>query len=162
MEKEQPHSLSQNTGIATPQSRYSSASAGLWITLAAIIIVALVLRINGINWDAGYGYTPHPDERAILDHVNQLAFPDAGELGVLLDRDASPWNPGWFPYGSFPLYLLKLVQTVVPGDHDLRILGRAVSALFDVGTVVFVYLLASRMYGWREGVLAAVESFFRY
>ena len=156
MEKEQPHSPSQNTGIATPQSRYSSANAGLWIALAAIIIVALVLRLNGINWDAGYGYTPHPDERAILDHVNQLSFPDAGELGVLFDRDASPWNPGWFPYGSFPLYLLKLVQTVVPGDHDLRVLGRAVSALFDVGTVVFVYLLASRMYGWREGVLAAV------
>ncbi len=83
-----------------------------------------------------------------------------GEIGLLLDPDESPWNPRWFPYGSFPLYLLKGVQTVYtawPGAemNDLRVAGRLISALADVGVVMVVYLLGSRMYGRREGVLAS-------
>ena len=138
------------------------------IALAAIVIVAATLRLYGVDWDRGYCYTPHPDERAILSHVGELGLPSVTNLPQLLDADESPWNPRWFPYGSFPLYLLSTAAAAyetVPGlplyspcgggGHDLRALGRVISALADVGTVAVVYLLGRRMYGRREAVLAS-------
>ena len=136
------------------------------VAIAAIVVVAAVLRLYGLDWDRGYCYTPHPDERAILTRVAELSLPSLTELPQLLDTEQSPWNPRWFPYGSFPLYVLSISASAyesVPGlplyspcgGHDLRALGRAISALADVGTVALVYLLARRMYGRREAVLAS-------
>ena len=131
------------------------------IVLALTLLIALALRLYGIEWDSGYPFTPHPDERAILMKVGELALPSPGDVGDLLDADRSPLNPRWFPYGSFPLYLLKAFQgllSAVPGVeiHDLRVIGRALSALADTATVALVYMLGSRLYGRREGLLAAI------
>ena len=87
-------------------SRIRPRNASL-TALLAICLLALGLRFYGLNWDDGFPYTPHPDERAILAKVDEIAPPSLGNLGVLLDADESPWNPRWFPYGSLPLYLLK-------------------------------------------------------
>ena len=130
------------------------------LAVAGILASALALRLYGLDWDEGFLYTPHPDERAILMKVNDISPPGIGELGSLFDADESPWNPRWFPYGSFTLYLLKgvqLVHSVLPGDdlRDLRVAGRTLSALADVATVVVVLLLGTRMYGRRVGLLAA-------
>ena len=126
----------------------------------AIFALALALRFYGLDWDRGFPYTPHPDERAILMRVAEISPPPLGDLGVLLDADESPWNPRWFPYGSLPLYLLKgieLVYALGPGDdlQDLRLAGRTMSALADVGTVALVFLLGTRIYGRRVGLLAS-------
>ena len=138
----------------------AARQVALAVALAAIVGVALALRLYGVDWDRGYSYTPHPDERAILMKVGELRPPGLGELGLLFDPDLSPWNPRWFPYGSFPLYLLKAVQLgysefTGSGLHDLRTAGRVISTLADVAAVVLVYLLGSRMYGRREGLLAS-------
>ena len=131
------------------------------LTLAVTLAIALALRLYGVEWDSGYPFTPHPDERAILMRVGELSLPSLGEVGSLLDADESPLNPRWFPYGSFPLYLLKGFQgllSALPGVeiHDLRVLGRGLSALADTATVGLVYLLGARLYGRREGLLAAL------
>ena len=153
---EQPSSAS----IGTRPRAWLGDKTLLAVALAIIVVLALALRLYGIDWDRGYSFTPHPDERAILMKVGELSPPSLGQLGVLLDADESPWNPRWFPYGSFPLYLLKGVQLLYsawPGAElqDLRIAGRAISALADVATVIVVYLLGSRLYGRREGLLAS-------
>ncbi len=127
----------------------------------AILALALGLRLFGLDWDRGFPYTPHPDERAILMRVDAISPPTLGELDTLFDADESPWNPHWFPYGSFPLYLLKGVQLVSsfgPGDGltDLRVTGRAISALADLATIVMVFLLGCRVYGRRVGLLASL------
>ena len=132
----------------------------LAVALAATLVLAVALRFYGIDWDRGHSSTPHPDERAILMKVAELSPPSPGQIGLLFDAAESPWNPRWFPYGSFPLYLLKGVQlsfSSLTGVelHDLRVAGRAISALADVGTVVLVFVLGSRMYGRREGLLAS-------
>ena len=131
------------------------------LAVAVTLVVALALRLYGVEWDSGYPFTPHPDERAILMKVGDLSLPSPGEVGDLLDADRSPLNPRWFPYGSFPLYLLKGFQgllSALPGVdiHDLRVLGRGLSALADTATVALVYLLGARLYGRREGLLAAI------
>ena len=130
--------------------------AGLLVVIGA----ALALRLYGLDWDRGFDWTPHPDERAILSRVEQLSPPPLSDLGSLLAADRSSWNPRWFPYGSLPLYLLKgvdLVSGLLSGDGlgDLRATGRVLSALADTATVFMVWLLGSRLYGRREGLLAS-------
>ena len=80
------------------------------IIFVLIILLSASLRSIGLDWDAGYPYTPHPDERAILMKVGEISFPSITELKSLLIKDESTWNPRWFPYGSFPLYFLKCSQ----------------------------------------------------
>ena len=128
--------------------------------LAVVLVVALALRLYGVNWDEGYSWTPHPDERAILSKVHELSPPPLSDLSVLFDAEASPWNPRWFAYGSFPLYMLKgveLVSDFVPGldVQDMRVPGRVLSALADVGTVALVYFLGASIWSRRSGLLAA-------
>ena len=123
-----------------------------------ILALALSLRFYGVNWDQRGLF--HPDERAILMNTDRLALPPAGDLGVLLDADKSPWNPHWFPYGSLPLYLLKGVQLALhPVVHldlyDLRIPGRIISALADTLVVLMVFILGRRYFGRNTGLLAA-------
>jgi YYY domain-containing protein len=135
-------------------------NALLIAALAITLGLALGLRFYGLDWDRGHSFTPHPDERAILMKVGELSAPSIGELDSLFDADRSPLNPRWFPYGSFPLYLLKgangLYSLFTGAElHDLRILGRTISALADVATMVVVYLLGVRMFGRREGLLAS-------
>ena len=141
-------------------------------TLVVILVVALSLRLYGINWDEGYGHSPHPDERNIVSLIEGLEFPTPGDLGALLDAERSPWNPGRFAYGSFPLYLLKIahslnlylfeiahfkiVHSLIPDDvYDVRTIGRGISAMADVCVVFLTYLLGARLYGRRQGLLAA-------
>ena len=130
------------------------------IALAAILVAALALRLYGLSWDEGFSWTPHPDERAILFKVVEIAPPGLGDIAILLDAERSPWNPKWFPYGSFPLYLLKTVDTLwgyLPGvgSEDLRVPARAVSALADVATILVVYLIGRAVWSRKVGILAA-------
>ena len=156
METTQPQPMASTPSSTSFIRSLTRSNVLVGVVLAVTMGLALALRLYGLDWDEGYGYTPHPDERAILQHVNELTFPPLGDIGVLLDAEESPWNPRWFPYGSFPLYLLKAVQIFTPGDqNDLRVIGRGLSGLADVATVFFVYLLAARLYGRREGLLAA-------
>ena len=150
----QPPADDQNTGgVSRPFDRNSIlAAAGL----AVILVVALSLRLYGISWHEGYDYTPHPDERNIISLIEGLDYPTLGDLGDLLDAERSPWNPGQFAYGSFPLYLLKIAHSLIPGDvYDVWTVGRGISALADVCVVFLTYLLGARLYGRRQGLLAA-------
>ena len=107
-------------------SRVLSAFRAEALPLAAVLVIlalSLGLRLYGLNWDQGFPYTPHPDERAILMKVAEISPPAPSDLGQLLDADESSWNPRWFPYGSLPLYMLKGVQLVYslgPGGESER------------------------------------------
>ncbi|MCI0474839.1 MAG: glycosyltransferase family 39 protein, partial [Anaerolineales bacterium] len=77
----------------------------------------------------------------------------------------SPLNPKFFAYGSFPIYLLRILGAfaptpalVVPWREDfvgLALLGRALSALFDLGTIALTFLLARRLYDATTGLIAS-------
>jgi len=130
------------------------------VALIGILLLALTLRAYGIEWDARGLF--HPDERQVLMVVERLAAPAPGEWRPLL-TPASPLNPGFFAYGSFPLYLLKLAGVVLAplgrdwADLDrLCLIGRGLAALFDTGTVLLVFLMGRRLYGTATGLLAAL------
>src|SRR3989344_2659877 len=71
------------------------------LILIAVFIIAAMLRLYGINWDQGHNL--HPDERAIILTVLRLQPPI--DLASFLSP-TSLWNPHFFAYGSFPMYLL--------------------------------------------------------
>jgi hypothetical protein len=125
-----------------------------WVALGASILLALYLRLFYINWDANNHL--HPDERKITMVAMCLGLKTvpAGCPAV-----PDPANPHFFAYGSFPMYLLALVAHGLaavfhnwhglPTDggtfddyNHITLVGRALSALFDTGTVLVTALIA--------------------
>jgi hypothetical protein len=114
------------------------------LVLAAILVAAGALRLFGLNWDDGQWL--HPDERQIYFVVGGLGWPHS--LTEALSPD-SPLNPSFFSYGSLPIYLLKLVTTLLASlwpalraESNLHLVGRPLAVLFDLGTVYLTYRLA--------------------
>ncbi len=142
---------------APPRALAAIAARLDLILLALLVGLSLFFRLWGLDWDDGGLY--HPDERAILLRVGEMTFPFR-DLGSLFSVE-SAWNPGWFPYGSLPLYLLKAAGYLAPPVFEnpplieLAQAGRVVSALLDTLTVVLVYLIGRRLFGRWEGLLAA-------
>ncbi len=137
------------------------------LALFGLALLGLVLRLYGLNWDQGNNF--HPDERQILFRVMDLGWPSS--IAQFFDPQHSPLNPHFFAYGSFPLYLLAFVGSVLarfsPGMAtmaNLTLVGRAISALFDSGTILLTgwlgLLLANdsspgRWCGWALALLSA-------
>lgn len=137
------------------------------VLLGGLALLGLLLRLYGLNWDQGNNF--HPDEREILFRVTALAWPKS--LAQFFDPVNSPLNPHFFAYGSFPLYLLAFLGALFVHSAssatsfvDLTLLGRALSALFDSGTILLTGLLGlsltrdttpGRHYAWNVALLAA-------
>ncbi|HEX5502943.1 MAG TPA: DUF2298 domain-containing protein [Thermomicrobiales bacterium] len=145
--------------------------------LVAILVVAAVARIHGLNWDDGK--LLHPDERFITDvATNRIHGPSLHDLGQLLDPDHSPLNPRSvdpnppagqppvnreFAYGSLPLFVTDAAAFVWgaltrENWHEffkIFRVGRALTVGFDLATVALVYALGRRAYGTVAGLLGA-------
>ena len=125
----------------------------LFVLIATLSIFS---RFFGIFWDEGFYYTPHPDERAILMKVEELKIPKISELNLLLSAQESLWNTKWFPYGTFPIYFLKIVSAVNDFNVDIRIVGRSISALCDLMTIVGVFFLGKSIFNKNVGILSSL------
>jgi 4-amino-4-deoxy-L-arabinose transferase-like glycosyltransferase len=113
------------------------------VLLLLLLLLAAALRFCGIDWDGGIG--AHPDERYVVGVAEGLHWPDR-----LNPFDVSPD----FAYGHLPLYLLSLPR--LPGaGADLLFVGRALAALFDLGTIALTFALGRQVWGERVGLLAA-------
>jgi 4-amino-4-deoxy-L-arabinose transferase-like glycosyltransferase len=121
---------------------------GLWIGL---FLLALAVRLVGLDFDQGHFY--HPDERAIGDAVLKLSF------------HPLQLNPHFFAYGSFPLYVTKVVSSALAAltgrawlaSYDGVIhVGRALSAVWGALTVLLLALLGRRWYGDKAGLLSGL------
>ncbi|MGH2536595.1 MAG: ArnT family glycosyltransferase [Candidatus Promineifilaceae bacterium] len=140
---------------------------GAHLALAAVLLIALGLRL----WGLGFGLPNlyHPDEDALVMPAIQMI-----KTGDLL--------PSRLEYGSLHIYSLAAVSAVVfvllaraglvvePAELPLYERGsypavyaypqfflaaRLVSAVMGVGVVLLTYLLARRLAGRRVGLLAA-------
>lgn len=127
------------------------------IVLIGILLFGLILRLWNSNWDSGFHL--HPDERAIVLFTLPLQFPLSLEQFF---STTSSWNPHFFAYGSFPLYLLKIAGSLLSvfdiqlHTYDkIHIIGRVLSAIFDTATIFVLYLLAKKLFSKVIGLLAA-------
>jgi YYY domain-containing protein len=131
----------------------------LAVMLGAILLLGAALRFAGLNWDAGQHL--HPDERFVTMVENAIQWPKS--VGEYFDSAQSPLNPynrgfGSFVYGTVPLFIVRAIAEVGNWNNytDVTLLGRALSALLDLGTVVVVFLIGRRLFDWRVAVLAAL------
>jgi hypothetical protein len=134
--------------------------------LCALLIAGGWLRLSDTNWDAGEHL--HPDERFLSSVSNNIRWP--GSIWSYFNVHTSPLSPFNTDqgqndvYGTLPLFATKAVASVVGDDYYGRVnlVGRRLSALLDLGTVVLTFLLAGLLLGpfgrrvalWG-GVLAA-------
>jgi hypothetical protein len=135
-------------------TRSAAARARVWVaanqlvaTIACVVFVAAgYLRLSDANWDQGQHL--HPDERylsTVADNIHWPRWP-----WTYFDVHTSPLSPyntaqgADYVYGTLPLFAIKGVASLL-GEDDygrLNIVGRHLSALVDLGTLVLVFLLA--------------------
>ncbi len=127
------------------------------ILLLGIFLLAGIFRLYNINWDQGNHL--HPDERAIVMTVDKLKFPQS--LTEFLSP-ASTWNPHFFAYGSFPMYLLRitgdslgLIDPSFAQYDAITLVGRFISTLADIFTVFILFMLGKKLFDDKVGLLAA-------
>ncbi len=144
-----------------PAPRPSSLACALGVL--ALLAAAAALRFQGLDWDAGQHL--HPDERFLTMVETAIRAPRS--VAEYFDGARSPLNPGnhgygFFVYGTLPLFLVRLLAAVL-GMTDygqVHLVGRAVSAVFDVGTVWLTYSIGARLAGRRVGLLACALAAF--
>jgi YYY domain-containing protein len=126
--------------------------------LAAILVAGAVLRFAGLDWDQGQHL--HPDERFLTMVATSIGPP--ASIAEYLDTARSPANPAnvghpFFVYGTLPVFLARAVAGALHAAsyERLTLVGRALSALFDCGTILLTWLLGRRLGGPRLGLAAA-------
>ncbi len=139
-------------------SRLATAAA-----LLAILAVAAWLRLTGVDWDQGQHL--HPDERFLTMVAGALSMPE-DFLGYM-DSTTSTLNPrntghDFFVYGTLPITLAYLVAEPfgLTGYDQVNLVGRRVSTLFDLLSILLLFVLGARLADKRVGLLAAALAAF--
>jgi 4-amino-4-deoxy-L-arabinose transferase-like glycosyltransferase len=103
----------------------------------AIVLIASLFRFYNLDWGDNFFF--HPDEYHVASSVLKLSFPEK-------------MHPHFFSYGTFGTYLIYFIKTIIPdffggrnGFSQSMLVGRFLSALFSVFTVVIAYGLGRRI-----------------
>ncbi len=150
------------------------------VLLIAVLMVGAYFRTVGLNWDADQHL--HPDERFLTMvesalQVKKCALPNTPlescpadqtrwlSFGDYLDTPTSPLNPqnrgyGFFVYGDFPIVVVRYIAEWLgkTGYDQVHLVGRQLSALTDLLTILLLYIIVSRLYNRRVALLAAAFS----
>ena len=117
------------------------------------LIFGILLRFYKLDW--GNGYYFNPDEYHIVGAVERLL------------SNGITSNPGLYSYGSFPVYLIyfthRFASIILPKNAiDIFIIGRFLSALFSVLTIINIYLISKILFNKSKiipGVVALTSAF---
>ena len=109
------------------------------VALAAILLLAAVLRLVGIRYGLPYPLL-NPDEASIVPRAFEMAH------GLHLD-------PGWYDYPSLLMAVLAPAQAFA--SEPSYGLARAVAVLIGLGGVVATWWLGKRAYGTGSALVGA-------
>ena len=65
-------------------------------------------------------------------------------------------DPGWYNYGTFPLYILEFFSFGIEDMRNLRFPGRIISSLFDSITIFIVGELGKRFHSKLCGIISSI------
>ena len=151
------------------------------ILFVLVLLLAGYLRLGGIEW--GEGYHQHPDElflMGVLDSLRAQTCAEPADTFVdacapenrrwmtpleYFDSAKSTLNPynrgyGFFVYGNLPMTLTRVLMEAMDKDDlgQSKFFARQMSAVADLFAIFFLYLLVSRLYGRKVGLLSAAFS----
>lgn len=126
------------------------------IIFIGILVIASVFRFTGINWDQNAHL--HPDERFLTMVATNISWPK--NIPEFFDTKKSPANPhnvghGFYVYGTYPVHLVKLVAQAVKKDtyEGITIVGRTMSGVVDLATLVFVFLIGGNLAAFLYAIM---------
>jgi len=154
----------QNKMISTPTESKEKKSH-TWITLFIllyIILMAAFFRFSGIFWGE-YQYL-HPDERFLVWVGSDIS--PVENLSAYFNTAESSLNPhnrnhGFYVYGTLPMFITRyLVEWIFgqSGFMEMTQVGRVLSSLADLFTIVLVFLIAREIFDRRVALLASAFS----
>ena len=141
------------------------------ILLLLILVLGAYFRFTGLNWDNETHL--HPDERFLTSTTSRLQPVESlRQYFSPSESTLSPYVMGehFYVYGNFPMTVTRTVAEWVEGYCQtwaescayvytnytgVHLVGRFLSALIDLSSVLFVFLIGARLYGRRVGLLAA-------
>ncbi len=144
--------------ITTERTRRTS---WVWdVLLVGVLLIAAYFRFTGITWDDTHHL--HPDERFLT--MVETSISPVKNLGEYFDTANSSLNPNnrgftFYVYGTLPIFIVRYIGEWVgqTGYDQINVVGRVVSGVFDLGTIVMIYLIGKRLYrNARVGLLAAL------
>lgn len=124
--------------------------------LAGILLVGAFFRFYGIDWDQNFHL--HPDERFLT--MVETSLTPVASLSEFFDTAKSSLNPHnvldangnsiypLFVYGTFPLFLVRYIAEWLgmAGYHEVNIIGRYLSGIADLGTILAVFLVSKELF----------------
>ena len=170
-----PHEEPASTG-PRPAASGRLPGAAILALLLLILAVAAWFRFDGITWDGGTHL--HPDERFLTIVGSKLSVPDNPLDYLRTSRSTlNPYNfgEGFYVYGNFPMTVTRFAAEWSAGLCDavaaragqpwcayaftgydgIHLVGRFLSALVDLISIVFTFLIGRRLYGQWAGLIAA-------
>lgn len=142
------------------------------LMLVILFWVGVYFRFDGLNWNQGTNL--HPDEYGLTGTLTRMRWPET--LDEYFNTRLSPLSPyqkfdenGQFVadgpdngmrWGQWPIIMLKGAAVLLDqqGYEEQRLLGRQLSALADVLSLIVLYFIGSRLYNRRVALLAAALS----
>ncbi len=128
------------------------------VLLIGILVAGGYFRFIGVNWDDSHHL--HPDERFLSMVLSSISPVD--KAGGYFNTEISSLNPanrgyGFFVYGTLPIFIIRYIGEWLgqTGYDPITILGRQLSAIMDLITVVLVFLIGRRLLSNRVGLIAA-------
>lgn len=140
---------SRESARAEARSTRALAGPAPVAVLVAILVVGAALRLAGNDWDSGAHL--HPDERYLSIVADNVDWPSS--VGGYFDVERSPLSPyntepgRSYVYGQLPLVATKAAAAMLGRDtyDELHLVGRRLSAILDVASIVLVFLIGSRL-----------------
>jgi 4-amino-4-deoxy-L-arabinose transferase-like glycosyltransferase len=132
------------------------------LALILVLLVGAFFRFKGLFWGE-YSYL-HPDERFLVWVTADIsAVPDLGTFFNTAISTLNPHNQGhtFYVYGTLPIFLTRYLADALfeaPGWEQILQVGRALSASADLLSVLLVYLIGSRLFNRRVGLVGAAFS----
>jgi YYY domain-containing protein len=151
------------TEVLEPQPQEKRFPLLQWIAefvlLAGILAGAAWLRFTGSDW--GEMQHQHPDELFLTSVTYDIA--PVNNIIEYFDTQNSTLNPhnrghGFYVYGTLPVFIVRYIAEWTHQLDNLKMLGRQASAMADLLTLVFLYLIVRKKYGWKPALLATAFS----
>ena len=134
----------------------------IWVMLLIfVLIIGAYFRFIGLDWDEEHHL--HPDERFLTMVASSIS--PVQNIAEYFDTHQSSLNPhnrgyGFYVYGTLPLFTVRYIAEWFGkiGYGEVYLVGRLISGIMDLCTVILVYLVAFRLY--RNHKLSLVAAAF--